>query len=60
MVWSKNKKNGFTPAYPRFAIQKWGPMGYTLHGHVFMMDRRLVPVDMQTACLVFNDIMVDN
>ena len=39
MFWSKNKKNRFTPAYPSFAIQKWGSRGYTLHGHVLMMKR---------------------
>ena len=37
MFWSKNKKNRFTPAYPSFAIEKWGSRGYTLHGHVFVM-----------------------
>ena len=26
------------PAYPSFAIQKWGSRGYTLHGHVFLMS----------------------
>ena len=38
MFWSKNKKNRYTPAYPSFAIQKWGLRGYTLHGHVFLMQ----------------------
>ena len=38
MFWSKNKKNKYTPAYPTFAIQKWGLRGYTLHGHVFVMS----------------------
>ena len=40
MFWSKNKKNRYmyTPAYPSFAIQKWGSRGYTLHRHVFMME----------------------
>ena len=38
MFWSKNKKNRYTPAYPSFAIQKWGSRGYTLHGHVFLME----------------------
>ena len=37
MFWSKNKKNRYTPAYPSFAILKWGSRGYTLHGHVFLM-----------------------
>ena len=23
--------------YPSFSIQKWGLMGYTLHGHVFVV-----------------------
>ena len=41
MFWSKNKKNRFTPAYPSFAIQKWGSRGYTLHGHVFVMHIQL-------------------
>ena len=27
----------YTPAYPNFTIQKWGLVGYTFHGHVFMM-----------------------
>ena len=31
MFWSKNKKNRHTPAYPSFAIYKWGSRGYTLH-----------------------------
>ena len=34
MFWSKNR---YTPAYPSFTIQKWGLMGYSLHGHVFLM-----------------------
>ena len=38
MFWSKIKKNRYTPAYPSFAIYKWGSRGYTLHGHVFMME----------------------
>ena len=37
MFWSKNKKNRCTPAYPSFAILKWGSRGYTLHGHAFLM-----------------------
>ena len=37
MFWSKNKKNRYTPAYPSFAIQRWGSTGYTLHGHVILM-----------------------
>ena len=37
MFWGKNKKNRYTPAYPSFAIQKWGSGEYTLHGHVFLM-----------------------
>ena len=37
MFWSKNKKNRYTPANPRFSIYKWGSRGYTLHGHVFVM-----------------------
>ena len=37
MFWSKNKKNRYTPEYPRFTIQKWGSRGYTLHGHAFVM-----------------------
>ena len=37
MFWSKNKKNRYTPAYPIFAIYKWGSRGYILHGHVFLM-----------------------
>ena len=27
MFWSKNKKDRYTPAYPSFAILKWGIMG---------------------------------
>ena len=30
-------KNMYTPAYPSFAMKKWGLRGYTLHGHVFVM-----------------------
>ena len=30
-------KNSYTPAYPSFAILKWGIQGYSLHGHVFLM-----------------------
>ena len=37
MFWSKNKKNGYTPANPSFTILKWGSREYTLHGHVFLM-----------------------
>ena len=44
MFWSKNKKNRYTPAYPSFAIEKWGSRGYTLHGHVFLMIVKLVSV----------------
>ena len=36
MFWSINKKNRHTPAYPSFTIQKWGLVGYSLHGHVFL------------------------
>ena len=35
MFWSRNKKNRYTPAYPSFAILKWGIMGYIFH--VFLM-----------------------
>ena len=38
MFWSKNKKNRYTPAYPSFAIQTWGLRGYSLRGHVFLMN----------------------
>ena len=27
VFWSKNKKNSYTPAYPSFAIEKWGSRG---------------------------------
>ena len=27
MFWSKNKKNRYTPAYPNFALKKWGSGG---------------------------------
>ena len=37
MFWSKNKKKWYTPAYPSFAIIKWGSGGYTFHRHVFLM-----------------------
>ena len=37
MLWIKNKKISYIPAYPSFAIQKWGLRGYSLHGHVFLM-----------------------
>ena len=37
MFWIKNKKIRYTPAYPSFAIKKWGLRGYTFHGHVFLM-----------------------
>ena len=30
------RKNMHTPAYPSFAVQKWGLRGYTFHGHVFL------------------------
>ena len=42
MFWSKSKKNRYTPAYPSFAIKKWGSRGYTLHGHVFLMNLKIV------------------
>ena len=38
LFWSKNKKNRYTPANPSFAILMWGIRGYTLHGHVFLMN----------------------
>ena len=34
MFWSKNR---YTPAYPSFAIWKWGLRGHLLLGHVFLM-----------------------
>ena len=37
MFLSKNKKNRYTPAYPSFAILKWGSRGFTLHGHVIVI-----------------------
>ena len=37
MFWNKNKKNRYTPAYPSFAIEKWGIRGYTFHGHIFLI-----------------------
>ena len=33
MFWSKNKKNMYTPAYPSFAILKFGISGYILHAN---------------------------
>ena len=41
MFWSKNKKNRYTPAYPSFAILNWGLRGYSLHGHVFLVNCNL-------------------
>ena len=38
MFWSKNKKNRYIPANPSFFLYKWGSRGYTLHGHVFLMN----------------------
>ena len=38
MFWSKNKKNKYSPPYPSFPILKWGSRGYSLHGHVFVMN----------------------
>ena len=38
MFWSKNKKNRYTHAYSSFTILKWGLMGYTFQGHVFLMS----------------------
>ena len=32
MFWIKNKKIRYTPAYPNFAILKWGIRGCTLYG----------------------------
>ena len=40
---SKNKKNEYTPAYPIFAMYKWGVREYLLHfiALVFLMlDQR--------------------
>ena len=34
MLWSKNKKNRYTPAYSSFAIKG---MYITVHGHVFLI-----------------------
>ena len=30
MFWCKNKKNRYTPAYPSFAIKKWGLRGVSI------------------------------
>ena len=39
MFWIKNKKNKYTPVYPRFTIYKWDSRGYSLHGLVILMFR---------------------
>ena len=49
MFWSKNKKNRYTPAYPNFAVQKWGLRGYTFHGHVFLMKECIQNVNSTLA-----------
>ena len=38
MFWIKNKKNRYTPVFPIFFIEKLCLRGYTLHGHVFLVD----------------------
>ena len=42
MIWSKNKKIRYTPAHHSFSTLyiKWGLRGYTLHGHVLLMNNR--------------------
>ena len=50
MFWSKNKKNRYTPAYPSFAIEKWGSRGYTLHGHVFLMLGNRISEQRSVGC----------
>ena len=37
MFESKTKKKMYTHVNPSFTIQKWGLLGYSLHGIVFMM-----------------------
>ena len=39
MFWSKTKKNSYTPAIPSFVAQKWCIRGYSLHGHVFLVEK---------------------
>ena len=41
MFWSKNKK-WYIPCIPQFCYIKVGYMGYTLPGHVFMMETRKI------------------
>ena len=37
MFWIKIKKIRYTPTNPSFSIYKLGLLGYTFHGHVFLM-----------------------
>ena len=53
---SYHKKNMNTPVNPSFTTQKWGVMGYTLHGHVIMMYTYLYT----NACLFLNKIIMNN
>ena len=55
MFSSKNKKIMNTPVNPIFSILKWGVRGYTLHGHVSMMDLLLnMPRIGEAAAVVTN------
>ena len=57
IFWNKNKKNRYTPAYSSFAILKWGSRGYTLHGHVFLMEQNECWVD-NYSCKVIKHAFV--
>ena len=53
MFWIENKKIRYTPVNPSFTKIQWGLRGYTLHGHVFLMDFRekTVPFKMLLGAL---------
>ena len=60
MFWSKNKKNRYTHAYPSFAIKSGVQGGYTLHGHVFMMEPSTRAPLVYVYNLVFKIVIVSN
>ena len=43
MFWIKNKKNILTQTQILLYIKKWGLRGYSLHGHVFLMNVVMFP-----------------
>ena len=47
-------------AYPRLTIYTWGLRGYPLHGHVFLMWKKITGVSNQTKFLMLYIIIVQS